>query len=1143
MAQQSETTKTSDSKARIFISYSRKDTAFVDRLEAALKLHGFEALIDREEIYAFEDWWKRIQGLISKADTVVFVLSPDSVASQVCAKEVAQAAAFNKRFAPIVCRRVDDSAVPDALRRLNFIFFDDPDRFDTAVNQLADALKTHIEWIRQHTEFGETAQRWCSTGRPAGLLLRSPALEEAETWIASRPANAPAPTDETQAFIAASRRSATRRRDILTGSLAAGLFIALAFAGAAYWQKLAADEQRHQVVKEEMKRRAALAQQLATAGHMQAATAVALEALGTGGADQAPTDELKAVIHRTLNLTRVPLERYIGENVFSLAMSPDGHTLAAGTTDGMIHILDASTLASRFDVKAGSDVVSSLDFSPDGKQLLAAGDKIPSVWNVTTGAKLFDLQRPNATGFAPRARFSPDGSRIVVSSVENRAFLYAAATGELLYPLQGASYEEMRERWRTLPSTNGFGVADPIVDVVNQANFRMWGAATDAVFSPDGKVVAVTGQANPDGSVRLFDVATGTLLRTLTGGHGAGMVPPLSYGDTLTFSRDGSSLIAAPLGTTIKVWNAQNGQLRGEYPTPGIVSFALTVDSQAAVTTQDNGSIAFVCLTQNWTIVRPQAHDGSIDSLVVDRQGKRFATGSVDLQARVWSMPNGADICEFDRPANNAFAILSALQPLVTLAGHGARISKALLSDDGRSLTTASQDGWVRKWPIGPDADSTAIALPTADQAFDRREVLVSDDSRTIFARDDDGRWHAWDTASGKAIELPNDVATIAPGDKDHGPVLFKTPLSHVALSAALPGQDTERSFGFSIWHGPVSAGGSRVVADERSIEKKAGIDETDGAASVLVDTATNQVLARLVADGRAAQDLFFSPDGTRLFGRLEKRANAPGNQTGDGLAAWDAGTGKLIGVVATVSDYSPTSTKSLSQNGGRLLLGLNGSELALFDVGKDGFKQIEDIPDTGTSLTNGRSLTTSTLSPDGSYLLVGRSDGTVLATAIDRRAARFVLDTQSLPIQMIASSQDGRYTAIVDRSNTVWLFDSSNARPLRSKTLSTPIKALIFLPNAERLAILDRDELTIMPVTAAFAGQTDTPSIVDAARKLGLNLVSAEDQLRYELGASAPRNRARRTSCGQRPTRRPGLTRARTVNKPAPQRALQIRR
>ena len=116
--------------AKIFISYSRKDMAFADRLETALKARGFEPLIDRTEIYAFEDWWKRIEALIGRADTVVFVVSPDAVASDVALKEVAHAASLNKRFAPIVCRRTDDVAVPEALRRLNFILFDDPARFE-----------------------------------------------------------------------------------------------------------------------------------------------------------------------------------------------------------------------------------------------------------------------------------------------------------------------------------------------------------------------------------------------------------------------------------------------------------------------------------------------------------------------------------------------------------------------------------------------------------------------------------------------------------------------------------------------------------------------------------------------------------------------------------------------------------------------------------------------------------------------------------------------------------------------------------------------------------------------------------------------------------------------------------------------------
>jgi hypothetical protein len=125
MAADAEPARDAETKARVFISYSRRDMAFVDRIEPALKARGFEPLIDRAEIYAFEDWWKRLQALIDRADTIVFVLSPDAVASHEAMREVEYASSLNKRFAPIVCRRVEDAAVPEALRRLNFVFFDD----------------------------------------------------------------------------------------------------------------------------------------------------------------------------------------------------------------------------------------------------------------------------------------------------------------------------------------------------------------------------------------------------------------------------------------------------------------------------------------------------------------------------------------------------------------------------------------------------------------------------------------------------------------------------------------------------------------------------------------------------------------------------------------------------------------------------------------------------------------------------------------------------------------------------------------------------------------------------------------------------------------------------------------------------------
>jgi hypothetical protein len=210
-------------KAKVFISYARKDVAFADRLEAALAARGLE---------------------VAGADTVAFVLSPDPVASEPAREEVAFAVPLSGHFAPIACRAVSDDALPNELANLDLAFSDDGARFEAGVDRLAQALDANIAEIRQHAEFAEQARRWASAKRPNGLLLRPPVLEQAERWLATHPRDASSPTEQTQTFIRQSRQADTRRRNILTACVVAGLVAALGLAGVAYWQRGIAVEQR-----------------------------------------------------------------------------------------------------------------------------------------------------------------------------------------------------------------------------------------------------------------------------------------------------------------------------------------------------------------------------------------------------------------------------------------------------------------------------------------------------------------------------------------------------------------------------------------------------------------------------------------------------------------------------------------------------------------------------------------------------------------------------------------------------------------------------------------------------------------------------------------------------------------------------------
>ncbi len=201
-----------DDQARVFLSYSRKDRERAQRIADVLRERHFGVFRDTDDILPTEEWRERLQQLIEEADTIVFLLSPHSVESEVCAWEIELAASLNKRIAPIVIDEVDTARIPPLLARLNFIFCTERDRFVDAVDSLVMALNTDIDWIREHTRLAGLAQRWDRASRPDRLLLRGQDIADAEAWRDSRPAEAPDVSPAQAAFIAGSRQAAGRRQ-------------------------------------------------------------------------------------------------------------------------------------------------------------------------------------------------------------------------------------------------------------------------------------------------------------------------------------------------------------------------------------------------------------------------------------------------------------------------------------------------------------------------------------------------------------------------------------------------------------------------------------------------------------------------------------------------------------------------------------------------------------------------------------------------------------------------------------------------------------------------------------------------------------------------------------------------------------------
>ena len=209
----------------IFISYSRRDSDFVRALHEALVARERQTWVDWEGIAPTADWMNEIHAAIDAAEAVVFVLSPESAASPVCAQELEHALAQNKRLIPILRRMVDPAQVPQHLARLNWVYLRDTDDFDAAMRTLLTAVDTDLDWVQAHTRLLVRSAEWGRRGRDGSLTLRGADLKSAEQWLALGPTKLPLPTELQTRYIIESRRQATQRRTVLMAGAAVALVV------------------------------------------------------------------------------------------------------------------------------------------------------------------------------------------------------------------------------------------------------------------------------------------------------------------------------------------------------------------------------------------------------------------------------------------------------------------------------------------------------------------------------------------------------------------------------------------------------------------------------------------------------------------------------------------------------------------------------------------------------------------------------------------------------------------------------------------------------------------------------------------------------------------------------------------------------
>jgi WD40 repeat protein len=969
-------------RARVFISYSRNDTAFADRLEVALKARGFEPLIDRRDIAKFENWWQRIEALIVQADTIVFVISPDAVKSTICQQEVAFAQSLNKRLAPIVWRQADVGLVPNSLGLLNWIDFQDDARFDDHANELTAALQTDIEWIRKHTEFGQYARRWSVAGRPGprGLLLRSPALEEAERWIASRPHGAPEPTDLHQDFIRTSRREAIARRRYWIGGLA---FLVIAGLVLRAIQLRATSAREAEVFLSQ-------AGAMFETGYCDQALRLAIAGLPPlKGASwlNVRSRELEDALSRFASSNKCPFRAVLAGHqgkTNGAAFSPDGNRVVTASSDKTARLWDANTAAMLATLPGHKEAFWSVVFSPDGTHIATAsssmipGSAVSRFWDGKTGALLATLEgeyidsRYNV--------FSPDGRRIVTGSADGAARIW---TIEGRLQTAADRHGEFRITNPILLSESSLSGAafsldgNRVVTGSQNQHAKIWDAHTgalqatlpvpgsmvnSAVFNDDGSQVVT---ASSDPVVRLWDAKTGTELAKLVG--------DVSAVESAAFNQQGNRLISTSNNNTVRVWDTQSHQqIRALRFEGQALSVALNPDGGSFITTGNSFFSSGDDTARLWSTETGEllatlvGHGGFVTSAAFDRGGSRIVTTSVDKTARLWNIRAGS--------------------PIATLR-HKTNVGVAVFSPDGAQVITGAFEGTARLW------DSAAGQLVREfPQKFGRvsSAAFSPDGNRVVVATN--LTTTVWDARSGAAlVELGDNAGT------------EKAVLSHDGSRiATVFGNGTVR-----VWDGKTGASlltlsGTGGQVESLAISPSGDFILTAGQNNIprLWDAKTGALIRTFPGPDGISYSAAFSPDGSRFI-----------TVAGDTAQIWDVKTSALRG---TIRGYrGEVDSAAFNPDGSRV-------------VGTDG--QVWDARTGALVVTlSGRRqfFRSARFSPDGSRIVTAADDKTARIWDAETGSLLATLSGHEDRVMSAAFSPDGsRVVSVSGQSAKVWQID-----------------------------------------------------------------------------------------------------------------------